>query len=406
MNIVVMGSGAAAISSINTMRRITREENITLISPEREIYSRCLLPNLLSNEIDKEKLLYHNEDFYEKMRVNTIFKAAKGIDPFQKKIILDDDSIESYDRLLIATGSHPKSLPIEGIENKGIFFFKTLGDAKMLLNWIESENPKKAVVIGVGYMGVEVAIALRKAGLAVTSIGNRDRVLPRMLDREMAGLVQQKLEDSGIEIELESKAFEIRDVKMGKEVVLNNKRIQCDLVVIAIGETPVTGMLEDSGIEIDEGIVVDEYLRTSNHDIFAAGDVALSYDIVVRERVNNRIWLNAVKQGKYAAYNILGNKRQYEGSVRCNVLNIFDLPVVTIGYIQPDCEIIETCNRVIAIKENRIVGLSFVGDIENAGVLFGLMKKGADITKIKDSLIKKEFGYGRLVKYFPLADIA
>ncbi len=379
MNIVVIGSGAGAISAVETIRDLNKSIDITVISKEKAMYSPCIFPYYLSGDVDEKGLLFRDPGFYERMRVNVVFKKAEKIAPTQKLIFLEDGSEMKYDKLLIATGSYPISPEIKGMDKKGVFFLHTFEDVKKVVKW--SENAKKVVVVGAGFIGTEVAISLRKKGMGVYLVEIRDRVLPEMLDKEMAEVVKKRLEENGIEAILDSQVSEIVGNEKVNGVAVDKGKIECDTVVIAVGVSPNIDIVKGTEVRTNAGIIVDEKMRTSVEDIYAVGDVVETIDIVTKERRVNAIWLNAVKQGRVAAYNLLGIEKEYEGSDRFNVVDIFGLPIVTIGHLLPDCEELVTQDKKVALKDNRVVRLAFIGDIKNAGVILSLMRKGTDISE-------------------------
>lgn len=397
MNIVIIGSGAAAISAVESIRDIDRESRVTVISLSKEIYSPCLLPYYLTGGINEEQVLFRDAFFYESMGVDPIFKKATKVIPTQSSVLLDDGSEVKYDKLLIATGSSPLSPRIEGIAKEGVFFFNALEDARKIANW--SKGTRRAVVIGAGFIGVEAAISLRKKGMEVSLIEIQDRILPEMLDKEAALVAKEQLERNGIDVILEAQVLELSGNGRVDGVILAQRRLDCEMVVVTAGVSPNIELVKETEINLGTGIIVDEYMRTSMENIYAAGDVAETIDIVTKERRINAIWPNAVKQGRVAARNILGIKSKYEGSHRMNVIDIFGMPIISIGHKLPGSEELNAYNKRIALKDDRVVQLTFMGNIRNVGVIQSLIRKGEDISKIKDFILKDEFGYGKVVKY-------
>ena len=313
MKVVVVGNGPAAISAIETMRSLNSEVDITLISKEKEIYSPCLLPYFLSGDIDEERLRFRDIGFYERMRLSPIFRKAERIDPNQKLVFLTDSSQVRYDKLLIATGSLPVSPKIDGMDKEGVFFFHNRKDAKKVVEW--GENCKKAVVVGAGFIGIEVAIALQRRGIMVSVVEVQDRVLPEMVDKDMAEKVKRRLEENAIQVILESQVAEVIGNKRVKGVTLDQGTVECEMVIISAGVSPNIEIVKETEIKTNVGIIVDKTMRASVEDVYAAGDVAEAIDIISKERTINPIWPNAVKEGRVAGYNLLGIEKEYELSL-------------------------------------------------------------------------------------------
>ncbi|MHC1636023.1 MAG: NAD(P)/FAD-dependent oxidoreductase [Candidatus Methanospirareceae archaeon] len=421
MKVVIVGGGAAGVSAIETIRRleekgmISEEVNITMVTEDKKIYSPCIFPYFLADEVDEDGVLFRDVDFYERMRVRTIFKRAGRVDTERKRVILEDGGEESYDKLLIATGSSPISPQIKGMDKEGVFFFHSFKDVRRVKEWMR--EVRRVVVIGAGFIGTEVAISLNKKGKEVSLVEIRDRVLPEMLEGDIAEKVKERMEGRGIRVILNGEVREIEGDDRGRVrgVVVRGhgkeERIVCEMVIVAVGVSPNIDIVKGTRIRTNAGIVVDDKMRTSEEDVYAAGDVAETTDIITRERRINAIWMNAIKQGRVAAYNMLGIERRYEGSYRFNVIDVFGLVVVMVGHLLEGCEEISTkiksgMKRVM-IKDNRIVKMTIMGDIRDvgkakAGVISNMMWKGG--LNFKD-IIKEDLGYAKVIKHMTTAYI-
>lgn len=200
MRILIIGNGAAAISAVEAMREVDRDSEITIVSKEKEpVYSPCFLSGYLSGEIEKNRLYIRDSSFYDENRVETIFgNAATEVRVKDKKIKLSNGKELPFDRLLIAAGSNPVIPRLEGIQGDGVFSFKTISDADRIM--LAAQKTDEAVVMGAGFIGLEAAEALSKRGVKVTVIEREDRILPRMLDHEMAEIVKRHIEKNRIRI--------------------------------------------------------------------------------------------------------------------------------------------------------------------------------------------------------------
>ncbi|MDI6708682.1 MAG: FAD-dependent oxidoreductase [Candidatus Thermoplasmatota archaeon] len=398
MSIVIIGSGAAGVSALETIRNIDKDVEIKIISKDRATYSLCALPYYISNTIKEKNLWRLGKDFYKKMRAQTLFgKEVIKVVPERNVVLLKDQKI-LYDKLLIATGSSPIIPKIKGIEKKGVFFLANLENSKKIKKAIK--NVKRAVVIGAGSVGIECAIALKKLGVEVFVIELLDRVLPKMLDRDMGEAVKKLLEQNGIKVILEEQLLEITGDKKVGVVLLRNKKINCDLVVVSTGVKPNIELVRGTSIKTNIGIIVDKKLRTNIKNIYAAGDVAEGVDLLTRKRKINATWPNAIEQGKIAGYNLVGIPKIYEGLASVNVVNVFDTPVVALGLTSseaPKCEQIKVWQgkiiKKIILKNNKIVGMQAIGELKNSGLILSLINKGADCSKLKNRLLHEKFAY-------------
>jgi NAD(P)H-nitrite reductase large subunit len=400
LHIVIIGNGGAGISALQTIREVDKESKITIISREKfPAYSPCSLPHLLSGEADKQKILRFDKRFYNKLDA-TFMKNAEAlrVSPRKKVIELADENIIKYDKLLIAAGASP-IVPegIDGAELKGVHVMGTLDSTLKILSQAK-EGAKKVVVVGGGFMGIETAVMLRKRGLKVVIVELLPEILARMLDPDMSGEVMKILTGRGIKVVLNDAVKSISGNKIIESVSLGKDVIKCDMVVMAIGVTPNTHLVQGSGIKANRGILVDSQMRTNVKDIFAAGDIA-----EVREQIRGKmgsfaIWPNAVEQGRIAGSNMTGMNLEYAGAEVVNVLDVFGTPIVAMGDTSKEigkCKVVSRStphsHKKLLVKNGRILGLQFVNSIRNAGPLYALMKRGEDVNEFKNRLLDDNF---------------
>ena len=408
MKYVIIGSGGAGVSAVETIRDIDKDSEIIMISKENTPpYSPCLFPYYLKDKSMKNSLFWKGEDFYEKADVNAILGSpVNKIDTDGKKVILESGERVDYDKLLIAAGGEVVYPPIKGFNLEGVFTFKTLSDAENIHRWLEKNNVKNCVVIGGGFIGLDAAEALEERGLNVTVIELLDRLLPRMLDKEMGDIIVSILEEHGIKVFLKSRVSEITGKGIfGKKRIrgvklADGKFIPADIVIIATGVRPNLRLVKESGIKVNRGILVNEYLETSVKDVFAAGDIAESLNIVSGVYEPIMLWPNALLEGSIAGYNMLGYKIRYYGSDNQTIIKIYDIPVVSDG-IQKGSEIKYFGDKVykkMFIQDNHIKGYILINTIENAGVYHTLMNKKYDITVFKDIILLEQFNIGTIIR--------
>jgi NAD(P)H-nitrite reductase large subunit len=228
-----------------------------------------------------------------------------------------------------------------------------------------------------------------------------------MLDEKGAGLLMDKFRKGGVEIMTGHDIVEVLGNGDLKAVKLDTgKVIACSILVIGKGVNPNIGLIRDTPIKADKGILVDEFMKTNIPNIFAAGDVAQTFDLVYRNSVVNALWPNAVEQGRVAGLNMVGENINYNGSMVMNSIEFFDLPIVSMGITKPgepgfeEIALLDERRSIykkFVLKENRLVGMIAVGDIRNCGVFLKLIKEGTDVSSIKEDLISPTFSYVRVL---------
>lgn len=407
MKYVVIGSGGAGVSAVEAIRNVDKDSELIMISKEdTPPYSPCLLPYYLKDRSMKDSLFWKGEDFYEKMYVNAILGSpVNKIDIDRKRVILDSGEKVGYDKLLIAAGGEVIYPPIKGLDLEGVFTFKTLSDTENIYRWLEENDVKNCVVIGGGFIGLDAAEALEERGLNVTVIELLDRLLPRMLDREMGDIIVGILKEHGIKVFLKNRVSEIIGGRIfGKRVrgvkLADGKFISADIVIIATGVRPNLRFVKESGIKVNKGILVDEYLETSAKDIFAAGDIVESLNIVSGIHEPIMLWPNALLEGIIAGYNMLGYKIRYHGSDNQTIIKIYDIPVVSEG-VQEGSAIKYFRDKIykkMYIENSYIKGYTLINTIEKAGIYHSLMRKKEEILRFKDIILSEQFNIGILLK--------
>jgi NAD(P)H-nitrite reductase large subunit len=423
MNYVIIGNGAAGVSAAENLRKLDVTGTITMITAEPyQAYSKCLLSDYLAKDDagrDSEEnghLYFKDNDFYTRSRIQILFKHRVNDIDFHRKVIkiLDlthpgaKDSELSYDRLLIATGSKPVMTSIKGYQRANPYYLNTLDDAKRIVKAIAGS--REAVIVGAGFVGLEVAFNLRKRGLKVTLIDKANRILPAQLDEIAAKMITQALESEGIKVCLGAGITEVvlhRGIlwrNRVKGVVLENgNTIGTDMLVIAAGSVPNLDFITPGKLEVGRGIIVNRQMMTSVPDVYAAGDVAQFTDVVTGESMPTPIWPNAVIEGEYAAYNMAGLRRELDQLIGMqNAAEFREIPLVSMGLVDAAGPKVETLidfrsargiYRKIVLRDNRIIGMIFLGDISQSGVIGALIKNQTPVGHLKANLLAPGFGY-------------
>ena len=407
MRNVIIGSSAAGISAAETLRREDPTCEITMISDEENpLYSRPLISYLLAGELPEEKIFYRPPDFYERNRIEALLgRRAVRVEPEGSRVILDNGEELKYDNLLLATGASPKLPEIEGVEKRGVFGFRTLQDAKEMLQMLP--QVKQAVVLGGGLVGLKAAAGLKARGVDVTVAVGSPHLLSQMVDAGAAEIYRELLEAHGIKIATGMRPAKfLGDSKVEGVQMESGEELPAQLVVVGKGVRANMEPVKGTEVRCDYGVLIDEHCRTNIKNIYAAGDVAQSYDLVRGESWTNQIWPCAVEQGRIAALNMAGKEAVYQGSMGMNSVQFFDLPVISAGLAglrerDFDEEIVKRPRKEIykrlVLKGDRVVGFVLVGDVENAGIIRSLIAKGVSVAGLKERLLSDTFGFAELI---------
>lgn len=397
MKIIIIGAGPAGVTAAETIRKFDRESEIIMISDEP--YPPYSPPAMMEYFITgREVHLWKGRDFPEKHDID--YRQGKkviSVHPDDKRIQMESEDIISYDKLLIASGGRLYAARLEEFK-PGVYNFKSLSAAEKLIDLVRTKEANSALIIGAGFIGVEIGLLLNEMGVEVTQFV-RSRVMRRMLDPETSKIVLEMIKERGINArrgdDADAVSF-VGDPKATGVKVKSGDVVSADLLVAATGVKPNIELLEDSGIETDWGVIVDEHLQTNYPDVYAAGDVAEDFDRFTGEQIVHAIFPNAIKQGQIAAYNILNKDVTYEGSESMNSLKHLDVPVVAVGRI--DGEELRSRDgdnlRKIYVKDGQIIGYRLTGDIRNAGIYRVLMNKEIDISPFREELLDPNFGMG------------
>ena len=341
MKIIIIGGVAGGATTAARIRRVDETAEIILLEKGKYIsYANCGLPYYIGGVIEeREKLFVQTpEAFSTRFRVDVRTENEVIFIDRKKKTVTvrqssEDTYEESYDKLLISTGASPVRPPLPGIDLPGIFTLRNVTDTDRIKEYINSHSPRKAVVVGAGFIGLEMAENLHTQGAKVSIVEMGNQVMAP-IDFSMASLVHQHLMDKGVNLYLEQAvaSFE-REGKGLKVTFKNGQSISADIVILSIGVRPETSLARAAELTIGPagGIAVNDYLQTSDEAIYAIGD-AIEY----RHPITGKPWLNylagpANRQGRIVADNILGAKIPYEGSIGTSIAKVFDMTVASTG---------------------------------------------------------------------------
>jgi 3-phenylpropionate/trans-cinnamate dioxygenase ferredoxin reductase component len=311
---IIIGASLTGAKAAEELRAQGFDGRVLLIGsePERPYERPPLTKDYLRGESEREKAYVHEQGFYEDHRIELETDAtATTIDPARARVALADGRELTYDRLLLATGAEPRRIPIAGAELVGVHYLRTLQDCDALRNRLKTGG--RVVVVGAGWIGSEFAASARQRGLEVTIVDPLALPNERIFGAEIGAFYRNVHAQHGIELLLGDgvDAFE-GDGAVKLVRTTSGRMLECDFAVVGIGVAPRVRLAGDAGLEVDNGILVDEKLQTSVPNVFAAGDVANAWHPFYRQRVRVEHWANALNQGPAAALAMLGQQVSYD----------------------------------------------------------------------------------------------
>ena len=324
---VILGGGMVAGYAAKKLVELgLKPKELAIFSADTFIpYERPpLSKGFLAGKETEESIRINSSDFYRDHGIEIMLDVhVSGIDPVQKRLLLKSGGTYEFEKLIVATGALPRKLQIPGAELSGIFYLRSLSDSKRIKEY--SASAKKAVVIGGGFIGMEVAAVLAQRGLGVTMILAEDRIAKRIFSPQMSEFFESYYTARGVRIVKNAGVVELRGDKAVTAAVLKTGEvIACDMVVPGIGVQPAVDVVAASGIDVENGILVNEYLETSRADIYAAGDIANYQDVLFEKRRRVEHWDNAVSQGEHCARVLLGERIPFK-HVPYFFSDVFDL---------------------------------------------------------------------------------
>jgi len=404
MRFVIIGNGVAGVTAARILAERGAGGEVEVYTRESfHYYPRPRLQSFLAGESKLEELPMYPPSWYEERGITVhLGTEVVSLDPEAKRITLgactehsrSDGRRVSYDRLLLATGSRPFVPPIEGVNKDGVFTLRTVEDALAIKRW--AEHARRAVVVGCGLLGLEAARALTVSGLQVTVLEREAYPLRRQLDAEGGALMRELIGTMGIEVIVEASPHAVLGGDRATGVLLEDGReIEGDLVLISTGVRSNVELAQQAGLEVERGVVVDEHLRTSTEDIYAAGDVA-----EFQGRVYGIIPAS-LEQAKVAALNMLGEDATYEGTVPSNTLRVVGIDCTSIGIVHPPkdegyLELRKSEGRVykkLVLKDGCLVGAILLGDKKDVVPISRLIRAEADVSRHAERLLDDDFDW-------------
>lgn len=405
---LIIGGGIAGTTAAETIRNQDKQGSITIISEEPGVlYSRIMLskPNFFLEKIPFDRVWLKTEKWYEEKNINLISnQKAVSLNAIDKTIVLENQQIIKYHKLLLSTGGRARKLKKTGADKKNIYYLRTLKDAQGIINAVKKSQ--RAVVVGGGFVGFEMTDMLKTAGLETSLIIREKNFWEKALDLKTSSLIEKEMKKAGVEIFKESEIEKILGEENVEEIFFSDgKKIPCDLLVIGIGLEYDLNWLQQAGIETNKGIVANEFMETNQPDIWTAGDAAEFNDLIIGEKVQLGNWANAQMQGIVAGKNMSGEKTAYQ-NITSYTTHGFGIIITFIGdtKLSSDRKILERLRPEkksftrLFLAQNELVGATLVNNQTEVGPLANLMRSNAKLSDKLEDVSNPDFDLKTLLE--------
>ncbi|MEW6616197.1 MAG: FAD-dependent oxidoreductase [Thermodesulfobacteriota bacterium] len=411
MQYVVIGASAAGMAAAEAIRKLDSQGSIIVLSEEQDMpYFRPMVPFIINGKKKFPEMMLIGQGPYQGANIGVrLDSRVKAVNTAEQKVSIKSGEELLYDKLLVATGSLP-NIPsdIKGVEAEGVFVLRTIADARAIAR--RAETARHAVMLGGGLLNLKAAFALLERGLDVTLIVKSPNVLSRLMEPDDTVLIREALNKAGMKLMTGSNVTQILSDSTGVIGVLleSGREIACQMVCIGKGIRANVEFLDKSGILVDQGVVVDKFTRSNIQNVFAAGDVAVTFDPITGERIVTGLWTNAAEMGNCAGRNMAGQPSIYSGTFGIlNATQVADEPFVSMGIVHTKGTDYETHIRatpktyrklVFTPDGTRLVGALFIGDISKAGLYRYIIRERMPVKDIKSDIVNHRLHYGYFLR--------
>ena len=402
---VIIGDGIAGSSAAETIREQDPDAEITVITEEGEaLYNRILIKEFAKGKLPEAPISIHEEDWYAERDIDLALNTVvTGVDTDEKVVRTHDSGTYEYDKLLLATGGTPIQLPVGNSDAEGIHHFWTFQDARAIRE--HADEADTGIVVGAGLLGIDLAAICGAQDIEAHYLMRGNRWWRYALSLEGAEIIHGALEDNGVTPVFDSGVDHFTvddDGRVTGAVDPNGEEYDGDFVGVAIGLNFNTEFLADTDVDLDDGIVVDEYMQTSVDDVYAAGDITRFYDTILGAYTQNGAWGSAKEQGAVAGMNMVADDEAEEFRwVSSYSITHFDFPFLsfghpTIGDDHAERKYSDTEWRRLAFKDGKVVGGVLIGDLAPQSKFKQLIREEREVADQKEVLLEETVDLDKL----------
>jgi phenylglyoxylate dehydrogenase epsilon subunit len=397
-NYLIVGASHAALAAVQAIRMHDEAGSVTVVSRDDCLpYSPTVLPYVVSGRSSPERVFLRDDAYFAQHKVNYLKgKSVTAVNAADNRVTLSSGEAIAYDKLLLATGAAPQLPPVPGLNSVDFHVLRSLDDALRLREALT--QTRRAVVLGAGLVGMHAAENLAKAGAQVTVVEMQPTVLAAYFDREAAAIIEDTFSAKGVRLMMGNKVVKLAPRSEGKGAIVtlaDGTELDAELLLVSTGVTPVMDYLAGSGTETGRGIVVDDTMRTSVPNIWAAGDVAEARGFYDGAKIINGILPDAVEQGRIAGMAMAGDPglKHYPGGVPLNTYTFFGQQAVSVGSQSEgetvSCEVDPVGKRYLKImmKDNRLTGIFAINTAFDPGVMWQLILRRVDLAPVMNEFL-------------------
>lgn len=417
---LIIGSSHAGLSAAQEIRVHDQKGTLTMISMENCLpYSPTILPYIVEGKVEEKNIYLRDEKYFKDNKINFLRgKKVMQVSTKTSKVTLDDGSEIRYKKLLVATGSEPTIPPVSGLRDAPYHVLRTMEDAKKIEKALE--GVQSALVMGAGLVGLHAAEALGKKGLKVVMVEMMPQILPGYFDNEASQLIQGVFIENKINFYLNNPVVKVESKNGKSKVTLKaGQNVECEFLLVSTGVKPRADFLTHSGIRVEQGIVVDNFMRTPVENVWAAGDVAQATDFFSQKKGLNAILPDAFEQGKVAGMSMAGDPQvilafeeigqqvalSYHGGISMNTFNFYGNRSFSVGLTLAEKKdgyeihkkiVPEKCMyQKLVFQDDVLVGAIGINITMDPGVVMNLIRRGIHLGKAKDEFIAKPLDMSR-----------
>ncbi|MDQ2071247.1 NAD(P)/FAD-dependent oxidoreductase [Haloarcula sp. NS06] len=396
---VIIGDGIAGASAAETIREADPDASVTVLTDEGEaLYNRILIKEFAKGKLPEAPISIHEPEWYDERDIDLQLNThVTNIDPDAHEIQTHEGDTYEYDKLLVATGGTPAQVPVENSDADGIHHFWTFQDARGIRE--HADEADQGIIVGAGLLGIDLAAVCAAQEIDAKYLMRGNRWWRYALSEEGAEIIHEALEENGVEPVFESGVdhFEVDDDgKVTGAVDPDGNHYDGEWAGVAIGLDFNTEFLNGTGLELDDGIVVDEYMQTNIEDIYAAGDLTKFYDTILNSQAQNGAWGSAKEQGSVAGTNMVADAEEKEFRwVSSYSITHFDFPFLSFGHPtrgddEAERKYSDSEWRRLAFEDGQLIGGVLIGDLSQQSTFKKLIRQERQVADKKELLLEKE----------------